>query len=101
MRQSKGFGQKRKINSLKLITRESVTDEGLIDLMKIEELKWFAEVTKEGIKQQCALIPFNNSKTKKTRISVRLLFCRPFKILLSQAEIDQLAKKATAKIYRV
>lgn len=103
MKKAKGFGKEKKTNSIsiKLIPKENVTDVKLIEMMEIEELKWFAEVKKGEMRQQCALIPFNNSQTQKTRMSVRLLFCRPFKIILSQAEIDQLAKKATAKIYQI
>ncbi|MGK7880933.1 MAG: hypothetical protein AB4060_12650 [Crocosphaera sp.] len=100
MKQNKGFGEPKKTVSIKLIEREQVTDEGLIDLIEEYNLKWFAKVTKNGITQQCGLIPFNNSKTKKTKISVHMVFSRPFNVILTQQEIDKLSTKVTKQILK-
>ncbi|MGB5595796.1 MAG: hypothetical protein WBM62_17410 [Crocosphaera sp.] len=99
MKQHKGFGTPKKQISIKLIEREKITDEGLIDLIESDNLKWFAKVTKNGVTQQCGLIPFNNSKTKKVKLAVHLIFSPPFNVILNQQEIDKLVKIVTKQIY--
>ena len=99
MKQAKGFGEPKNKVSIKLIDREQVTDEGLIDLIESDNLEWFAKVTKNGVTQQCGLIPFNNSKTKKVKLGVHFVLSRPYNVILTQQETDKLSKIVAKKIY--
>ena len=100
MKQHKGFGEPKKTVSIKLIEREKVTDKGLIDIIEEHNLKWLAKVKKNGVKQQCGLIPVNHSKIKKIKLTFYLIFGYPFNIKLTQQETDELSTKVTKQILR-
>ena len=88
--------------SINLIDFESITDEGLIELSKKHDIKWFGEVTKNGQTSQCGLIPFNNSKTKKRILSTHLVFApngHEPPIVLNQKEVDKLSTTAAKQIF--
>ncbi len=89
--------------SINLIDFDSITDERLIELTKEHDLKWFAEVTKNGEITQCGLIPFNNSKTNKVILSTHLIFAPNGheSIVLTQKEVDKLSTTAAKQIFRI
>ena len=99
MKKAKGFGELLEKVSIKLIEREQLTDEGLINLIESHNLRWFAKVTKNGVTQQCGLIPFNNSKTNKVKLAVHLIFIPPYNVILNQQEIDKLVTRVSKQIY--
>lgn len=86
--------------TIKLIERTELTDENLMELLKNQPIKWFGEISQGEKKQQCGLLPFNNSLSQgKRTLACRLLFAPPYRFKLNQKDIDRLRSLASRQIY--
>ena len=86
--------------TIKLIERTELTDENLIELVKTRPIQWFGEISLGEMKQQCGLVPFDNSPIKgKRTLACRLLFAPPYRFKLKQKDIDRLSAIASRQIY--
>ena len=85
--------------TIKLIERTELTNENLIELIQTNPIEWFGEISKGDLKQQCGLIPFNNSKRPgKVIFSCHIILAKPYLFTLNQKEIDLLTNIAIRHI---